>query len=328
MEAGGENHDVLYDSVASRGGRLRTIVTRPKAAGAHPALMIIQGLGGFSVESLPGQRGYYADFVDDFAARGYVTFRVEKAGQGDSEGGPTRDVDFETELDGYRQALKALKSYDFVDKDNIVIFGHSMGGMMGPVLAAESPVRGVAVYGTASKTWGEYLLENTRRQLALAGTPAGEIDAAMRQEAAINQAIYADGRTPEDLAAARPDLAPRVNGMFAEGKYYAGRHYVFFRQLAATNLADAWERFDGHALAVWGKSDFVSAEADHALIARIVDQARPGHGRFLAMDGIDHGFLRRATPEDSFAGSGPGEFDPAIVATLRDWAARIIAKRP
>ena len=62
------------------------------------------------------------------------------------------------------QGLKALAAYDFVDRDNIVIFGHSMGGVMAPLIAAEAPVKGIAVYGTVAKTWYEYFGENFRRQ--------------------------------------------------------------------------------------------------------------------------------------------------------------------
>ena len=97
---------------------------------------------------------------------GYVTMRVDKPGCGDSEGGPWPEIDFQAELDGYGQGLKALKAYSFVDPDKVFIFGHSMGGVMGPLLAAETKVKGVAVYGTVFRTWFEYQVENVRRQRA------------------------------------------------------------------------------------------------------------------------------------------------------------------
>ena len=203
-ETGNDAYEVQYGSVGSRGGRLRTILTRPKESGPHPALFVIQGLGGFSVENAPGNPKLYTRIIDEFARRGFVTFRVDKPGQGDSEGGPTQDVDFETELDGYRQALKALKAYEFVDKDKVIIFGHSMGGVMGPLLAAETPVKALAVYGTVVKTWYEYLLENTRRQMVLAGASASEIDEALRKDAAIHFAVFVEGRSPQEVAMPTP----------------------------------------------------------------------------------------------------------------------------
>lgn len=230
-EKGSDDFDVLYESASSRGGRLRMILTRPKTSGRHPAMYLIQGLGGFSVEDAPGNPKLYGRIIDDFARRGFVTLRVEKPGQGDSEGGPTQDVDFETELDGYRQALKALKAFDFVDAESIVIFGHSMGGIMGPLIAAESPVKGIAAFGTASKTWYEYLLENTRRQMALGGSSAADIDEALRKDAAINFLVFVQGQTPGEIAKAHPGLKSRVDEMFTEGlavspdgrKVWAGR---------------------------------------------------------------------------------------------------------
>jgi pimeloyl-ACP methyl ester carboxylesterase len=316
-------YDVIYSSVPSKGGRMRTILTRPRSGGKHPALFLIQGLGGFSVEFAPGAFPAYKALIDDFARRGYVTLRVDKPGQGDSEGGPTRDVDFETELDAYRQGLKALKRLDFVDAENVFIVGHSMGGIMGPLLAADDPVKGIAAYGTVAKTWQECMLENNRRQMALAGQAASEIDRRLREEEAIEHHLYAEGKTPEEIAAAHPELRGRLDESLAEGKYYAGRHYAFFRQLAGKNLAEAWEKFDGHALAVWGKSDFVTSGDDHALIARIVNHAHPGRGTYLALDGIDHGFYGASSPEESFGRSGqPGEPHPGFLDALRGWVAK------
>ena len=57
-----------------------------------------------------------------------------------------------------------------IDQDKILIFGHSMGGCEGPIIATEFPVKGIAVYGTVTRTWHEYMLENLRRQAPLAGT--------------------------------------------------------------------------------------------------------------------------------------------------------------
>src|SRR5262249_49449940 len=148
----GEGYDVVYGAVASRGARLRTIVSGPKAPGRHPAVMLIQGYGCFSIDNPVGEPGGFTRIARDLARHGYVTMRLDRPGCGDSEGGPCKDVDFDTELDGFREALRALKRLDFVDAENVFIFGHSMGGIVGLIIAAELPVRGLAVYGTPSET--------------------------------------------------------------------------------------------------------------------------------------------------------------------------------
>lgn len=106
--------------------------------------------------------------------------RARRTGQGDSEGGPTIDADFDTELAAYEALLAALPSYAFVDTSRIYMLGYSMGGSFAALAAADrapgvAAPRGVAVYGTMAKSRPEYWLANARRQLTLAGTPAGEV---------------------------------------------------------------------------------------------------------------------------------------------------------
>src|SRR5262245_1422795 len=102
--------------------------------------------------------------------------RVDRPGCGDSEGGPCRDVDFETEIDGYREALRALKQVDFVDSGKVFLFGHSLGGSMGPIIAADEPVRGIAGYGSGAQTWFERILGQGRRIALLDGTKPADVD--------------------------------------------------------------------------------------------------------------------------------------------------------
>jgi hypothetical protein len=322
--------EVLYGSIPARAGRLRTIVTRPKGAGKHPALFFIQGIGGYSIETAVGGPMGYREIIDGFTRAGYVTFRVEKPGQGDSEGGPTLDVDFDTELDGYRQGLKALRKHDFVDADNVLIFGHSMGGVWGPLLGAEGGVKGIAAYGTIAKTWVEYVLENTRRQEELAGEDPAAIDLHLRQEALIQTLMLLANQSADEVVAKHPDLRARLFETWTDGTSLGGRNRAFFRQLASKNLADAWSRFDGHALAVWGEADYVSGRADHELIAHLVNRSHPGRGRFLALPDSDHGFARAHTLADAFAQNRAGTpaFNPAIVAALLSWADTVTGRAP
>jgi len=322
-------YEIVYDSVPTRAGRLRTILTRPKGQGKQPALFLIQGIGLFSIDNPIGPLSSYRTIVDHFARSGYVTLRVDKPGCGDSEGGPARDVDFDTELDGYRQALKMLKARGDVDAGRVFIFGHSMGGVMAPLLAADLPVRGIIVYGTITRTWTEYALENIRRQMELADADPSAIDRDLRSEAALLTYLYAEKLSPKAIAERYPHLRKRLGQSITDDRYYVDRSLTFFRQLADKNLGAAWESFGGHALAIWGKADFVSNEDDHALIARIVNRDHPGHGTFLAFDGIDHGFNRAASRRESFerGQSGQqGEFNPAILEVCRAWVQKTAAQ--
>jgi hypothetical protein len=53
-------------------------------------------------------------------------------------------------------------------------------------------------------------------------------------------------------------------------------------------------------LAIWGTSDWLVDRTGNAWIAEIVNRVKPGNGTFVALDSIDHFFLRTATPEESY----------------------------
>lgn len=74
-------------------------------------------------------------------------------------------------------------------------------------------------------------------------------------------------------------------------------------------------------LAIWGRNDYFATEADHPLIAAIVNQVRPGKGTYVVLDGSDHGFRQTTSMQESFARwNSPGyEFNPQIITTLKEW---------
>jgi pimeloyl-ACP methyl ester carboxylesterase len=319
----GANFEVLYHHIVSGGARIRTLVSRPTKPGRHPVLFFIAGMGPVSIDEPLSGPSAESRIVGAFADGGYVTVRVEKPGVGDSEGGPYADVDFETELDTYRQALKTIRQYDFVDSDNVFIFGHSIGGVFAPVLAAEVPVKGVAVYGTMVKTFMEYTLENTRRQAALSGNDASAIDDTLRALAIALHRLVLDGEDPMDITRARPELRA-VLSRFAPGGRINGRIPRFWAQTTNRNLPAHWAKGDASVLAIWGNGDFIATGADHPLIADIVNKARSGKASSIVLDGVDHGFRRVASIEDAFRRWGTrGEFDPQVVTTLMAWVEKV-----
>jgi alpha-beta hydrolase superfamily lysophospholipase len=325
----GENFDVLYDEVVSGGSRLRTIVTKPHAAGRHPVLLLIPGLGAGSVDQPLGDGSAYSRILAEFAREGWVTVRVDKPGVGDSEGGPPDETGFEAELDGYRQALRAARRYDFADADAVFVFGHGLGGVFGPMLAGETPVKGVAVYGTMVKPWVEYLIENRRRQEMLAGTDPAVAEARVRDMTAAVRALLIDRTDPGALARARPELQPVLKLLLPDGRHLWGHTLGFWSQLAATNVPASWAKGQAHVLAIWGRNDFIATEADHPQIAEIVNRARSGRGRYVALPGSDHAFRKTTSVEDSFRRwTTPAlEIDPEIVTTLKAWTAEVRGSR-
>ena len=310
--------------MVSRAARIRTIVTRPRAAGRHPVLFLIKGVGPGSLDEPLSGPEPYSRILHEFAKSGYVTVRVDKPGVGDSEGGPFADVDFDTELDAYRQAMAAVRSYTFVDVDKIFIFGHSMGGVFAPIVASEVPTKGIAVYGTVSKTWTEYFLENWRRQATLAADDPARIDAMLRDLAAALHLLLVEQKPPDELLRVRPDLRS-ILAKLAPAGLINGRSIRFWSQLVAKNLPTYWTKGHPDVLAMWGRHDFIATEADHPFIAEIVNKTHPGKGTYVSLDDSDHAFRKTTSLADSFKrwSTPGGEFNPSIIGTLKGWIEKV-----
>lgn len=322
-EAPQARYRVDYGQVAASRGRMRTLVSTPLPARPgtrHPALLFIQGVTLGSIDFPLSDTDGYAQIVGSFARNGFVTMRVDKPGVGDSEGGPGTEVDFEQELDAYRAALKALVARPDVDPERIFIFGHSMGGLWGPVLAGEFKIRGIAVAGTLFRTWMEYSLENTRRQSLLGGDSPTAVHDEITQISPVLAAFFMEKLNPDRLRQRFPAAKEVIDQMFQDG-VYAGRAHAFWQQVSALNLPAAWSKASGNVLALWGSSDFIINGLDHDLLAEYVNGLRPGSAKVVRLESSDHAFLNTASPADSLAHWGkPGKsFNPNVLAALDAW---------
>jgi pimeloyl-ACP methyl ester carboxylesterase len=315
--------DVLYDMVTGpKGEKLRAIVTKP--SGAAQKLPVIFVAGWLSCDSVEAPNEATDATVLVFRALaqlpGFCTFRLDKQGCGDSEG-VCAETDFETELAGYRAAFRALARYDFIDTDQIYLFGASNGGGFAPLIpeseAQQAKVRGYAVVGGWLKTWFEHMLEIERRRFTLSGKSPGEINDRMKNAAGLYHDWLIKGRPVSEIVQDRPKLAE----IWPEGKDYNhlyGRPLAFYQQLQKLNLAAAWSQVKVPTLALHGQYDWIMSRDDIETIAAIVNTNHAGAARFVEVPAMGHTFQHYLSMADAFAAK-EGPFDPAMAQLLTDW---------
>jgi hypothetical protein len=123
-----------------------------------------------------------------------------------------------------------------------------------------------------------------------------------------------------------PKLTVLADSLFPGG-LCSGKTHDFWRQLLGTNFAAYCARCNAHALAVRGASDFVTYNADHKLIADIVNRAHPGWGKSAVLPGSDHLFHDFATESESLKNFRRGKFNPAFIKMTKDWIYAVMASR-
>ncbi len=323
--------DVMYDEVPFDNGYLSGIVTKPKSPGPHPTIYFIPGYTCATVEALNPIHPY-AKFLDSLNALGYAIFRVDKPGTGM---GPNpcncAETGFYKELEVFQAGWDHLQDYDFVDKDQIYIFGHSMGGFEAPLLAADPEInpKGVAVYGTAFQSWYEYIINMLRFQEPRNGEDYIQFEKDMQEYTKLFYEHYTLHK-PLDKIISNPTwkaLLERDFALDAEGNILFRRSF-FWRELSEVNVTEAWAKTDAHVLSMYGEADFeVFNPFSMEEIVRIVNHYHPGKGKFVFLDGTNHSMINVGSMEKEVELKGSPEyrnylvnnFDWRLVTELHQW---------
>ncbi len=316
-----EGVEIRYGAVRVPAGyRLRTIVTRPSGAtGRLPAVFLAAWLSCDSVEAPAGPSAGdgMGQLLRGLArSPGVVLFRVDKPGIGDSEGPPCNQLDFQSELAGYRAAFAALRNHAWIDPSRIFVLGLSNGGGFAPLVADGAAVAGYISFGGWAKTWLEHMMELERRRTALDGLGPGEVTRRMQGYAEF-YADYLVGRmTPGEVIQRKPHLAPLWYDL--PGHQY-GRPAVFYHQLQQLNLAEAWDGVRAPVLVLYGVHDWIMSREDQELIVNVVNRHQAGRARLVLLPRTTHFLIRNETEEWSFKNFDSGAFDPAVVTLVTDW---------
>ena len=305
------DYDIIYSSVVSGSNQLRTIITRPKGGSMYPAVLIVAGVGCYSIDN-PAQTAIQSVkmWVDSLTRNGFVTIRVEKTGMGDSKGIPCNQCDFNTEKQGFLDGLKQLKSLSYVDKNNIFIAGFSIGGVIAPLIAQQEPVKGIIVYGTVGRNWLEYELENTSRQQMLENRPADSVDLYMRDEYSRLYGLFVEKKQPQQIIREHPGTAAHL--------FEYPMRIGYFQQVADINIRELWMKTKAKVLAMHGASDFVSSAAEHQLIAETVNHYHPGNAAYIEIANADHWSLLAESEKISFLQQQTG-LNPVPLINAMKW---------
>ncbi|MEO8148271.1 MAG: PDZ domain-containing protein [Bacteroidia bacterium] len=276
-----DDYDIIYSSLLSGSNHLRTIITRPKGGSIYPAVLIVGGVGCYSIDN-PSITEILSIkmWSDSLTRNGFVTIRIEKTGMGDSKGIPCNECDFNTEKQAFLDGLKQLKSLSYVDKENIFIAGFSIGGVIAPLIAQQEPVKGIIVYGTVGRNWLEYELDNSLRQQLLEDLPADSIDRYMRAEYIRLYGLFVEKKAPEQIIKEHPETKSHL--------YIYPMRIEYFQQVADVNIRELWMNTKAKVLAMHGSSDFVSSATEHKLIAEIVNHYNPGNATYVEIANSDH----------------------------------------
>ena len=151
------NYTSYLTSYTSDGLKINGLLTMPKGEKPEkgwPAIVFVHGY-------IPPQEyettKNYVSYVDYLAKNGFIVFKIDLRGHGKSEGEPGGAYYSSGYVIDVLNAQNALKSSDFVNPDNIGLWGHSMGGnVIFRAFVAKKDIKAVSIWAGAVYTYKDF----------------------------------------------------------------------------------------------------------------------------------------------------------------------------
>jgi pimeloyl-ACP methyl ester carboxylesterase len=193
----------------------------------------------------------------------------------------------------------------------IALFGHSLGGIIAPLVG---PVDAIAAFGASALPWTEHARETSRRQRRLKGFRGVELETELGHWHEMLGLVCKEGWTPARAFTERPHLRA-IRSRECDGETLYGRHVSLVRALETLDLPAAWSAFAGRTLAMHGEVDWISSREDSEGIVRACGE----RGELAELPGIGHDLMRHESAQSSFAEPHKGAWDGTVARRLLDW---------
>lgn len=291
-----ETADIYYDYINFEGSKLRTILYTPKGKVNCPVVFYLQGYSCSSVEQPFYKNSPYLKFFEELVKSGYALYRMEKAGVGDSESSvDCMQMGFHSECSTFKQAYQSLIKNPKIDSTNIFLFGHSIGGIIAPILAEKYPPKGIIAYGTVVKSWFEYLIDVKREQDNILKKSAIQTSEKLRGFIPFWHDLLIERANSQDIVKNenhRVFLAEQ--GLLEDLKngYYLNRSIVYWQELNEIDICEKWAHVSTHVLCLHGEFDIQALNSEWAhMITDIVSFNSRYKADQSILPNTDHGFV-------------------------------------
>ena len=286
----------------------------PDGDGPFPVVLISSGSGPLDRDSNHRRARFDVarQLAHALAAGGMASLRYDKCGVGQSPG-DWRAAGLHDNLDDFGRALTALTARTEVDRDRVVLAGHSEGAILAAALAARgAPVRGVVLLA-GSATPGVELLRWQVGQIApsLPRIVRGVLRV-LRTD--LEKKVAANHRK---IAATTTDVA-RVDGARINARWH--------REFMAHDPREDLRRISVPVLAITGAKDLQARPDDLRAIADLVAGPVETH----RVPDLTHTLRRQPGPASlrSYREQLRRPVDADVLSTVVGWCRRVTADAP
>ncbi len=206
--------EVLYENKKAKtfiGGTL-TVPDEPDKK--FPAILLISGSGNQDRdENVAGHKPFLV-IADHLSRRGFAVLRVDDRGVGASSGNPqiSTTADFVTDV---KASVNYLKSHAAVDPDKVFLVGHSEGGLIAIITAADlkKDLAGIVLLAAPGVPMHELLLRQSADIIRQRGMEEEYIKAASDFNRIFYKAMLADKKNKLTVATLYQKMSPLLSAL-------------------------------------------------------------------------------------------------------------------
>ncbi|MFP4289909.1 MAG: alpha/beta hydrolase family protein, partial [Bacteroidales bacterium] len=290
-----------------------------------PVVFFIQGYTCQTVE-MPNWNPI-KKLIGDWLKAGFAVYMVEKPGMGDSQSDmPCMQIDFNGELKAFSQAYSTLQQNKQIDSKNIFLFGHSMGGVIAPLLSQVNKPKGIMVYGIMGKNWYDYMLDIFTEQRKLLGATDEEISEALKYDQPFIYDMLIRKKTNHELISTANyagHLEQKGIAKDLKEGYYLQRHYTFWQTLADVDISKAWAKVEAPVYVLHGEYDIQAIAPEHGKLIVTHVIAHGGNARFEVIPKTEHAFLHFDSMEQNIQVRSDGTYRNALASRYNPEVAKL-----
>ena len=305
---------VYYDEVVYKDNKLRSLLYIPKGATTPPVVFYLQGYTCQSIEynaSMPMKK-----LIDQWIDSGFAVYLVEKPGLGDSDCKVAcAEINFHQEMEGFSQAYKQLFKNSNIDTKNVFLYGHSMGGVVAPILAQQIRPKGVMVFGTVGKSWFEYMKDVVTEQQMLFGSTKAQVTENSKQSFPFLEDLMLNRRSNTEMInnpKYKEYLQDQGVDKSLKNGYYMGRHYTFWQSLGDIDIPKEWSKVNTNVYIMHGEFDVQAINAKYAKMIETNVNSNKGKAEFSIIPKTDHVFIKFASMKDNIEALTNGTYSTLL----------------
>lgn len=315
-------------------------VTLPEAArwgeGPYPGVVLISGSGPQNRDAEMMGHRWFLVLADRMTRAGIAVLRYDDRGVGESTGKFAEGTIPGFAVDA-AAAAGVLRAHPLVDDERVGVMGHSEGGAVAPMVAADHPETAfVVILAGMGQTGRDILLYQSSSMFRKGGQSEDWVVESTRIRAAIFDAVGAG----EPLEVVRPLIRALVDHEMHHVQEDAGRERMtdqlvpqftgeWFRNFVTVDPPAALRRVAVPVLALNGTLDMqVPAEENLGAIERALAEGPCPSATIVRLVGLNHLFQPAETGALGEYGVIETTFDEATMGLIAGWIRATVGAGP